>query len=80
MDLVKKAAYYNIYPHWVEPYLPPIPIIQTPNYGNLAAVKAVEQFKIRSPKDKALLQEAKDAVYKEGFYSGVMCIGEFSGR
>ncbi|KAJ3114345.1 cytosolic leucyl tRNA synthetase [Phlyctochytrium bullatum] len=80
MDLKKKAAFYNVSVDWVEPFLPPKPIIQTPNYGNLAAVAAVEKLKIQSQKDKKLLADAKEVVYKEGFYNGVMLIGPFKGR
>lgn len=79
-DLAKKPAYYNIDASWVEPFLPPIEIIDTPEYGRLAAVKACEVFKIRSPKDKVPLAQAKEAVYKLGFYGGTMLIGEFKGR
>jgi leucyl-tRNA synthetase len=80
LDLLKKAAYYNVQKEWVEPFLPPRPIIQTPNYGDLAAVAAVEQFKIKSQKDKAQLKEAKEVVYKEGFYNGTIIVGEFKGK
>ncbi|KAJ3197083.1 cytosolic leucyl tRNA synthetase [Irineochytrium annulatum] len=79
-DLIKKAAYYNVQSKWVEPFMPPKPIIQTPNYGNLAAVTAVEKLKIRSQKDKVQLAEAKELVYKEGFYSGVMLVGPQKGK
>ena len=79
LDLQKKAAYYCIKPSWVEPFWPPVAIIQTPNYGNLAAQKVVEELKINSPKDKAQLAIAKEIVYKEGFYSGVMIVGPHAG-
>lgn len=79
-DLEKKSAYYNVQLEWVQPFLPPKPIISTPNYGNLAAVKVVEDMKIQSQKDKAQLALAKDAVYKEGFYNGTIIFGEYSGR
>jgi len=75
-DLAKKPAYYNINPAWV---LPATAIIKTPNYGDMAAATAVTQLKIQSQKDKVQLALAKEAVYKEGFYSGVMIVGEFSG-
>ncbi|KAI9032188.1 hypothetical protein DFJ74DRAFT_653553 [Hyaloraphidium curvatum] len=79
-DLVKKPAYYNVDPSWVEPFLPPIEIIDTPEYGTLAAVKACEIFKIKSPKDKLQLTQAKEAVYKVGFYGGTMLIGKYKGK
>ncbi|KAJ3391404.1 cytosolic leucyl tRNA synthetase [Lobulomyces angularis] len=80
LDLKKKPAYYHIQSEWVEPFLPPTSIIKTPNYGDLAAVCAVEKLKIQSQKDKLQLAEAKEAVYKEGFYHGVLTVGEFSGK
>lgn len=79
-DLVKKSAYYNVDPSWVAPFLPPIEIIDTPEYGTLAAVKACELFKIQSPKDKVQLGQAKEAVYKLGFYGGTMLIGKHKGK
>lgn len=79
LDLMKKPSYYHVQPKWIEPFLPPKPIIETPNYGSLAAVKAVEDLKIQSQKDKQQLAEAKEKVYKEGFYSGKMIVGELAG-
>ncbi|KAI8829073.1 hypothetical protein BJ741DRAFT_397903 [Chytriomyces cf. hyalinus JEL632] len=79
-DLIKKSAYYNVQSKWVEPFMPPKPIIQTPNFGNLAAVAAVEKLNIKSQKDKVQLAEAKELVYKEGFYSGVILVGQFKGK
>jgi len=78
MDLVKKADYYGIKKEWAE--LEPIPIIETPSYGNLTAKFLVESMKINSPKDAKQLAEAKDLAYKEGFYQGTMLIGEFKGQ
>ncbi|OAA52133.1 Rossmann-like alpha/beta/alpha sandwich fold protein [Cordyceps fumosorosea ARSEF 2679] len=77
MDLAKKADYYKIKKEWVDVKI--IPLIQTPSYGNLSAKFLVEKLKISSPKDTKQLAEAKELVYKEGFYQGVMCYGEFSG-
>lgn len=77
-DLKKKPEYYNIEAAWVEGF-EPIPIIETPNYGNLIAPKLCEIKKINSQKDKNQLAEAKEIAYKEAFYQGVMCYGEFSG-
>ncbi|KAL5033085.1 hypothetical protein BDV3_000099 [Batrachochytrium dendrobatidis] len=80
LDLVKKASYYHVQKEWIEPYLPPKPIISTPNLGNLPAVAAVEKFKINSQKDKKQLADAKDVVYKEGFYNGTMMVGAYAGK
>lgn len=54
--------------------------MQTPSYGELTAKTLVEEFKIRSPKDKDLLAKAKELAYKEGFYQGVMVIGPYKGE
>jgi leucyl-tRNA synthetase len=40
----------------------------------------VEQLKIKSQKDRALLDIAKKEVYKQGFYTGTLLLGEFTGR
>lgn len=45
-----------------------------------AAQLMVEQLKIRSQKDRALLDAAKKEVYKQGFYNGTLLVGEFSGK
>ncbi|KAK3823986.1 MAG: leucyl-tRNA synthetase [Linnemannia elongata] len=79
MDLKKKPDYYKIQPEWIASY-EPIPIINTPAYGNLAAPTVCAQMKINSQKDKTQLALAKEAVYKDGFYNGVMVIGEHTGK
>ena len=78
MDLRKKAEYYKIDPSWAA--LEPLPIIETPTYGNLTAKHLVETMKINSPKDAKQLAEAKDLAYKEGFYKGRMIYGDFTGK
>ncbi|KAG9757494.1 leucyl-tRNA synthetase, partial [Aureobasidium melanogenum] len=77
-DLVKKADYYKIKKEWAD--IEPLPIIETPTYGNLTAKKLCEDMKIASPKDTKQLAEAKDLAYKEGFYKGTMCYGEHKGK
>ncbi|RCI05179.1 cytosolic leucyl tRNA synthetase, partial [Rhizopus stolonifer] len=78
-DLKKKPEYYKIDPSWVQGF-EPVPLIDTPNYGNLIAPKLCEIKKINSQKDRLQLAEAKEIAYKEGFYQGTMCIGEFKGE
>jgi len=79
LDLAKKAEYYGIQKEWVK-FDDILPIISTPQYGNLTAKKLVEELKIQSPKDSKKLEEAKEKAYKEGFYKGTMVYGDFKGR
>jgi leucyl-tRNA synthetase len=78
MDLAKKADYYGIKKEWAE--LEIVSVITTPSYGDKAAEFLVKKLKIMSPKDTKQLEEAKELVYKEGFYQGIMNIGEFKGE
>ncbi|KAL9971490.1 hypothetical protein ACROYT_G017659 [Oculina patagonica] len=81
-DVKNKAAFrqkYGITDEMVLPY-EPIPIIRVPEYGDLCAVKACDDLKIKSQNDKDQLAEAKELVYKKGFYEGMMIIGEFAGQ
>ncbi|KAF4452476.1 leucyl-tRNA synthetase, cytoplasmic [Fusarium austroafricanum] len=77
-DLAKKADYYGIQKEWAE--LEIFPIIETPSYGDLCAPFLVKKLKIASPKDTKQLEEAKELAYKEGFYQGVLKVGEFKGE
>jgi len=73
-DLKKKAPLrekYNVKDEWVLPF-ECIDIIDTPSMGSRAAEFAVEEFKIQSQNDVDKLEKAKEKVYKEGFYSGIM--------
>jgi leucyl-tRNA synthetase len=77
-DLAKKADFYGITKEWAE--LEIFPIIDTPSYGDLCAEFLVKKLKISSPKDAKQLAEAKELAYKEGFYQGIMKVGEFKGE
>lgn len=77
-DLAKKADYYGIKKEWAELEIPAI--IKTPSYGDKTAEFLVKQLKINSPKDTKQLTEAKELAYKEGFYQGIMLIGDFAGE
>lgn len=77
-DLAKKADFYGINKEWAE--LEIFPVIETPSYGDLCAEFLVKKLKISSPKDAKQLAEAKELAYKEGFYQGVMKVGDFKGE
>ncbi|GAO16259.1 uncharacterized protein UV8b_08222 [Ustilaginoidea virens] len=77
-DLAKKADYYGIKKEWAE--LEMVPIIETPSYGDLCAPFLVKKMKIASPKDTKQLEEAKELAYKEGYYQGVLKVGDFKGE
>jgi len=80
-DLRNKQPFrekYGIGDEMVLPY-DPVPIINIPGYGDLAAVTVVDQLKIQSQNDREKLAEAKEMVYLKGFYEGVMLVGEYKG-
>jgi leucyl-tRNA synthetase len=77
-DLKKKPEFYKIEAAWVAH--DPVPVINTPTYGDLTAPALVKQLKIQSQKDAKQLAEAKELAYKEGFYAGTMLVGEFKGE
>ncbi len=81
-DLKKKQALREKYGLTDAQVLPfePVPIIRVPNYSDLSAEKACEEFKIQSQNDKDKLALAKEKVYKLGFYEGVFLVPAFEGK
>jgi len=81
-DLVNKQPLREKYEVTDEMVLPfqPVPIIDIPGYGDLAAVTVVDKLKIQSQNDKDKLAEAKEMVYLKGFYEGVMVVGDHKGK
>ncbi|CAG0889606.1 unnamed protein product [Cyprideis torosa] len=81
-DLKNKAPLRERYGIKDEMVLPfdPVPIINIPGLGDLAACKVVEDMKIVSQNDKEKLQEAKELVYLKGFYDGTMIVGDYKGK
>ncbi|KAF8577316.1 leucyl-tRNA synthetase [Ramaria rubella] len=77
-DLKKKPEYYGIQASWAA--LDPVPVLSTPTYGEMTAPALIKQFKIQSQKDTKQLAEAKEIAYSEGFYSGIMLLGDFKGE
>ncbi|VDM17183.1 unnamed protein product [Hydatigera taeniaeformis] len=81
-DLKNKKAFrakYNISDEMVLPF-EPVEIIENPLLGKLAAPKVVEDMKIASQNDRDKLQEAKEKIYKLGFYDGVLLMGSHAGE
>ncbi|ONH66140.1 Leucine--tRNA ligase, cytoplasmic [Cyberlindnera fabianii] len=76
-DLQHKPEYYGIEKEWVKEF---VPIIKTEKYGDSCAEFLCKQLKIQSPKDSVQLATAKEAAYKEGFYNGIMSIGQYKGK
>ena len=79
-DLKEKPKFrekYGVEEAWVD--FDVIPIIEIPGYGDKAAVKLCEDYKISSQNDRDKLKEAKHEVYLKGFETGVMLVGEFKG-
>ena len=48
--------------------------------GKLSAVSVCEELNITGPKDTTKLQQAKEEVYKKGFYEGVLLVGKHAGE
>ncbi|CAI5726811.1 unnamed protein product [Hyaloperonospora brassicae] len=81
-DLKQKRALrekYGIADHMVLPY-EPVPIIEIPGFGNMAAEKVCLDLKIVSQNDKDKLAKAKELVYLKGFYEGVLIVGSQKGQ
>ncbi|RME55249.1 leucine--tRNA ligase [Candidatus Woesearchaeota archaeon] len=62
---------YGVLPEIVK-RIEPVPIIDSKELGDMAAVKVVEDMKIKNQHEREKLEEAKKLVYKKGFYEGVM--------
>ena len=58
----------------------PVHIINLEGFSGLAAKDVVEKLKIKSPKEKENLQKAKEEVYTQGFYKGIIDIGPYKGQ
>ena len=72
-----EAHVYNIDPAWV--FIDTVPVLRTPTYGKWQHLRSLRRSGFRLRKTKSGL-EAKEIVYKEGFYIGTMIFGAFSGE
>lgn len=71
---------YGLSPEEVQK-IEPIAIIETKEFGDMAALRVCEQMKIENQTSKKL-EEATQIVYKEGFHTGIMnanC-GKYAGK
>ncbi|KAI9905787.1 hypothetical protein PsorP6_013831 [Peronosclerospora sorghi] len=81
-DLKQKPALrekYGIEDYMVLPYKP-VPIIEIPGFGDMAAEKVCNDLKIMSQNDKDKLAKAKELVNLKGFYEGVLIVGSQKGQ
>lgn len=77
-DLLNKPEYFGIEKDWVKSEI--VSIIKTEKYGDKCAEFLVNELKIQSPKDAVQLAIAKESAYKEGFYNGILNIGQYKGE
>jgi len=77
-DFYSKQIGVEIKAEWVEPY-ELIPILTTPDLGDLSAKFMCEKLDIKSQKDVEKLKEAHDVCYNSGFHKGIMTAGPFKG-
>eukprot|EP00004_Rigifila_ramosa_P013703 TRINITY_DN3058_c0_g1_i1.p1 TRINITY_DN3058_c0_g1~~TRINITY_DN3058_c0_g1_i1.p1 ORF type:complete len:1171 (+),score=294.12 TRINITY_DN3058_c0_g1_i1:364-3513(+) len=81
-DWKQKEAFrekYSVKAEWVLPF-EPVPIIDVPELGDLAAPKVCADMKIKSQNDREALAKAKELVYTKDFYEGVLKVGEHAGK
>ncbi|GAB1604520.1 leucine--tRNA ligase, cytoplasmic-like [Argonauta hians] len=81
-DLKNKQAFrekYGIEDHMVLNY-EPISIITIPGDSNFCVEEVCKQLKIQSQNDTVKLAEAKEMVYKKGFYEGVLIVGDYKDK
>ena len=71
-------AKFGIKEEWVLPF-EIIPIIDDPEFGDKSAEKICKDYGIQSQNEKGKLAEAKELIYRGGFYEGTMLVGEFAG-
>lgn len=81
-ELKEKGALrqkFNISDEMVMPFQP-MPIIRSTAYGDYSAEVVVKQLNIKSQNDGVGLEKAKELVYKDDFYSGILIVGPHAGK
>lgn len=82
MDIRNKPEYYEkefgIKQDWVKNEL--IPIIDVPEFGDKAAEFLCKKYKVGSQNDRVGLAKAHDECYKLGFSTGILKVGNYSGK
>lgn len=81
-DLQKKKelrAKFGVKDEWVMEF-EPVPIINTPPYGDLPAVTLCDTMKIVSQNDAEKLKQAKEAAYLKDYTDGTMTVGIAKGE
>ena len=58
----------------------PVHIIKLEGFSDLSAKDMVEKLEIKTPDDKEKLKKAKEEVYTQGFYKGIIDIGPYKGQ
>eukprot|EP00891_Asterochloris_glomerata_P006901 jgi/Astpho2/6901/fgenesh1_pm.00106_%23_9_t len=78
-DLRDKPT-HGVKPEWVPAEDQIIPVLETKEYGNLAAPLMCRRLGVKNQHDAKKLEEAKHEVYLKGFNDGVMIIGSYKGK
>ncbi|XP_014779256.1 leucine--tRNA ligase, cytoplasmic [Octopus bimaculoides] len=81
-DLKNKQQFrekFGIQDHMVLDF-EPISIITIPGDSSFSVEEVCKQMKIQSQNDKEKLNDAREVIYKKGFYEGVLKVGEYKGK
>lgn len=80
-DIKSKEALrtkFGIEEHMVEPFKV-VEIIEIPGMGRAVAAAMCESMGVKSQNDKLKLAEIKEKTYMDGFYKGIMLVGDQAG-
>jgi leucyl-tRNA synthetase len=71
-------AKFGIEMHMVEPFKV-VEIIEIPGMGSAVAASMCESMGVKSQNDKVKIAEIKEKTYMDGFYKGIMLMGDQAG-